>query len=104
MNLWETDQALLVEVEVPGIAESDLDVEVTGKDVTIRGRRQALKAKDAVYHRRERQVGEFERTFQVPIDIDGDQVEAKLVDGVLSVTLPKAAVAKPRKIAVHVGS
>jgi len=100
MNVWETDQAVTVEVEVPGVALSDLDVQVVGNELTIRGERKEEHVKDGVYHRRERSAAKFTRTIELPVPVDESKVEASLKDGVLTVTLPKAEAAKPRKIAI----
>lgn len=101
MNVWETDQAVVAEVEVPGVAQSDLDVQVVGNELTIRGERKEDHLKDSVYHRRERPAAKFTRTIELPVPVDESKVEASLKDGVLTVTLPKAEAAKPRRIAIR---
>ncbi len=71
--------------------------------LTIRGERETeTEREEAEYHVRERYVGSFARRFALPRNIDAEQVEAKLENGVLSVLLPKAAEAKPRQIEVSV--
>jgi HSP20 family protein len=101
MNLFESENALLAEVEVPGLKLEEIDVQVTGNELTIRGVRKDPSDQDSVYHRRERPVGEFRRTVRVPLDVDADKTEASLKEGILTVTLPKAVAAKPRKIAIR---
>jgi HSP20 family protein len=102
LNVWEENDTFYAEAEVPGLRHEDLDVSVVGKQLTIKGRREAaVENKDMVFHRRERVVGEFVRAVTLPADVDADKVSATLSGGVLTVTLPKAEAAKPRKISVQ---
>ena len=102
-NIWEADDALHAEAELPGLKSEDLDVTVVGNELTIRGKRSAGQGEGAQFHRRERGVGEFTRTLRLPYEVDSTAVEATLRDGVLLLKLPKAASAKPRKIQVNGG-
>lgn len=101
LNVYEDEANLYAEAELPGLALSDIDVSVTGEDLTIRGRRQIALPEGAASLRRERPAGEFERTISLPVDIDVDRVEASLTNGVLLITLPKARSAQPRKVEVR---
>lgn len=101
LNVWEGAGALYVEAELPGIRNDDLDISVVGQQLLIKGRRPDFQPDEGVsFHRRERGVGEFVRVIELPVEVDADGVEAKLADGVLLITLPKAEAAKPRKIEV----
>jgi HSP20 family protein len=100
LNVWEQDDVLNVEAEVPGLKTDDLDISVIGSQLVIKGRRADFDEQGVAFHRRERGVGEFTRTIQLPVDVNADAVQAKLTDGVLLLTLPKAEAAKPRKIQV----
>lgn len=101
LNVWERDGELELEAELPGIRSDDLDISVVGKQLLIKGRRPDFQPDEGVsFHRRERGVGEFVRVLELPVEVDPDAVQAKLADGVLLITLPKAAAAKPRKIEV----
>lgn len=100
LNVWEEGDVVYAEAEVPGVKAEDLDLSVVGRELTVKGNRAAPAPSDAAYHRRERGFGEFSRTVKLPVDVDGEKVEASLVDGVLKIALPKAASAKPRKINV----
>ena len=100
INVWEDENHLHVEAELPGLALDDIEVHVTDDELTIRGTRAVEVPEDARALRRERPVGSFERTIGLPASIDSEQVEAKLVGGVLTVTMPKAAIARPRKVEV----
>jgi HSP20 family protein len=100
-NLWDDGESFHAEAELAGLRIEDLDLAVAGSELRIRGKRQTPSGKDWVVHRRERPSGEFSRTITFPAEIDADRVEASLKDGVLSITLPKAPTAKPRKIEVR---
>jgi len=88
-DLEETDDAYIIEVELPGVAKSDIDVDVTGRRVRITGERKERERK-GVLRRRTRITGRFEHEIVLPGDIDVEAVTAKLADGVLTVTAPKA--------------
>lgn len=101
LNIWERENELFVEAELPGLKSEDVDVSVVGQQLVIKGRRADFEPEAGVaFHRRERGVGEFVRTVDLPVDVDAGRVEAKLADGVLLITMPKAEAAKPRKIQV----
>lgn len=101
MNVTEDRDNYYVRAELPGIKADELDMSVTGDTLSISGERK-LPAEDekAQYHRREREAGRFSRIFTLPARIDAGKVEARCIDGVLTVTLPKAEAAKPKQIPV----
>ena len=95
------DDNFYAEAEVPGLGMDDLEVFVVGNELTIKGRWNAERDDDQrVFHRRERERGDFTRVLTLPVEIDAEKVGAVLKDGVLTVTLPKAETARTRKIAV----
>ncbi len=100
MNVWEDSEHLFVEAEVPGLKADDLDITVVGDELTLKGQRPEESQTDSAFHRRERGVGSFTRVVRLTSEVDADKVHAALNDGVLLLTLPKAEVAKPRKIQV----
>jgi HSP20 family protein len=104
MNAWETDDAMHVELELPGVKSDQVELSVIGDELSIRVERPDTPQEGTAYHRRERPVGSFARVLRLPVPVDADRVEAGLRDGVLTVTLPKAASARPRKIQVSSGS
>ncbi len=104
VNVWEEGDQLFAEAELPGVKSEDLDVSVTGDELTLRGRRSGATSEGQSYHRRERSAGEFSRTLHLPYEVDAGDVEATLRDGVLMLKLPKAVSARPRKIEVRSGS
>ena len=101
LNSWEDGDAGYIEAELPGLGMDDVEVLVSGNDVTINGRRKIEAPEGATWHRRERSHGEFSRTLTLPWAIDADKVEAKFRDGVLTVTLPKSESNKPKRVTVQ---
>ncbi len=101
MNVTEDRDSYYVRAELPGMKADDLAISVTGNSISISGERKlAVEDAKAQYHRREREGGTFNRIVSLPTQIDTGKVEAHCTDGVLTVALPKAEAAKPRRIAV----
>lgn len=100
-NLREDPDALYLELELPGLRLEDLEITTLGRQLTIRGERADPGDPPEAYLRRERPVGGFARTLDLPYEIDRDGVQAVLEDGVLEIVLPKAAEARPKRIAVR---
>ena len=104
LNMRETQEALLVECELPGLRKEDLDITIEDDVLTIRGERgTAGENASQEYVRRERSFGPFERRMELPARVDVENVKAAYSNGVLEITLPKHPEAKPRKIDVAVG-
>lgn len=131
VNVRETDEAITVEAELPGLDASAVDVSVSGEELVLKGARPApadeitpdagsgprepsvepapaespLSGKErhrtVVWHLRERGSGAFERRIELPVPVDAGRVEARLVDGVLTVTCPKLAECQSRKVQVR---
>ncbi len=100
VNIWEEDNDLFVEAEVPGLKLEDLEIYVSqGNQLTIKGKRTRPEV-EGTWHRQERGYGEFSRVIALPVDVDADKVEATLKHGVLTIRLPKVAEARVRKITV----
>ncbi len=100
INLTETKKDYILRAELPGIKADDLDIQATGRNITISGERKIEPDPNATYHRREREAGTFSRALTLPGDIDRDQIDASLKNGVLTVTVPKSEKAKPRQIEI----
>jgi len=100
LNVWEEERSLVVEAEIPGLKLEDIEVLVSGDELTISGERKAETAEGTTVHRRERGVGRFSRVVRLPVEVNADAVEATLREGVLTVRLPKAESVLPRRIAV----
>ncbi len=103
LNVWEDENALHVEAELPGYSMENLEITTLGNELTIAGSRAEAAPETATYHRRERAAGgasQFKRSLRIAVPFNTERVTARLEQGVLTVTLPKAEAAKPRKIAV----
>ena len=100
LNVWHDSEKVYLEAETPGMKIEDLDIGIFGEEVTVSGERKSLHREGVAYQRRERGIGKFSRSLRLPVAVDADRVEATLRDGVLTLTLPKSAAAKPRKIVV----
>ena len=101
VDVAEDDKAYEITVEVPGVAPEDLKINVEGKTLTVSGeKKQETRKEDGRVHRFERRYGSFTRTFTLPETVDGDAIEAKTRNGVLTLMLPKIEKAKPRAIPV----
>jgi len=102
VNLTEDEDKYYLRAELPGVKNDALDIQATGKTIAISGERKiAEQGASARYHRREREAGKFSRILQVPGEIDADCIEAMLLNGILTVVIPKAEAAKPRQIKVN---
>ena len=100
MTLRDDGKELILVAEVPGIAESDLKVSLHNDTLTISGERKNELPEGYQVHRRERALGQFSRSFTLPVKIDAEKTQAELKNGVLKLTLSRAAEAQPRMIAV----
>ena len=97
----ETKDGFIFKADVPGIKESDLDVNVAGNRLTVSGKREQEKQEQSeTYYTYERSYGSFTRSFTLPEGTAADAVRAELKDGVLTLTLPKTPEAQPKKIQV----
>ena len=101
VNTSEDDTSFTVEAELPGLKREDIDISVLGNELRITGGSEETKEESgAKVHRRERYAGKFSRVLRFPVDVEGEGVKAEYEAGILTVTLPKAATALPRKIEV----
>ena len=99
-DIYETDEALAVVMEMPGVEKKDLDVGLENDALRVDGRIDFSKYKDMEPVYAEYNVGHYERSFTLGSAIDQEKISANLEDGVLTLTLPKAKHAQPRKIAI----
>ena len=101
LNIWSSEEGLVVNAEVPGIDVKDIDISVVGETLTLSG---ACKSEDleegSRYHRQERGSGKFNRSVELPFPVDIDKVEATFKNGVLHISLPRSEADKPKKIVV----
>lgn len=112
VNVRESDDAVTVEAELPGLDAGDVDISVVDDELVLKGSRPECPAAEGeagdgerrpkvTWHRRERGTGGFERRLPLPIAVDAARVEARLVNGVLTVTCPKAPQCQPHKVEVR---
>jgi HSP20 family protein len=88
-DVLETADGFVLEIELPGLEAADVDIQVHGPDLTVRGVRQPKGARPEAFHRMERQHGPFSRTFRFPEDLAPDAVRAEFRDGLLRIEAPK---------------
>lgn len=105
VDIFETENELVVKADLPDIAEKDLDVRVENNMLTIQGERKFEETVDKDnYLRVERAYGSFTRSFALPNTVDADKIRAEYKNGVLTVQLPKRAEAKPKQVKVQVSN
>ena len=101
VDMYETDDDVVVKTAVPGIKSEDINVSITGDVLTIRGETKAEeKVEKASYIRQERRYGAFSRSLTLPSTVVADKATAEFENGVLILTLPKAEEVKPKTIKV----
>lgn len=105
VDIYEDDQKLVLKLEVPGVKQDDLDIQVEGRTLTVRGERKfSSEEKQENFHRVEHRYGTFARSFTLPNTVDAENVKATYDAGVLELTLTKKAEAKPRQIKIGAGA
>ena len=101
VNLFDAGAAYVVKAELPGVQPADIELTVQDNTLVLRGERRLTDtAQNAAYHRRERAEGRFRRVVRLPGPTEGEP-QARFRDGVLTVTLPKASEARPRRVTIH---
>jgi HSP20 family protein len=104
MDLVETETDFVLKADLPGLSESDVNIELEDNVLTISGERKAEhEDRKAGYYRVERSFGSFRRALTLPEGVDPEAVTATFADGVLEVTVPKPAQQMPRKVQISVG-
>lgn len=103
MDVQEDKDRFTISMELPGLSKDDVSLTVREGMLTIEGERKQEDEKEGVnYHRVERRYGKFLRSFQLPVRVKEDKIEAVFKDGVLTVQIPKAEEVKPKQIAVKI--
>ena len=103
VDIFETEQEIVLQLEVPGVSKEQVHVEVDNGTLLLRGERKIEKeVKEESYHRVERAYGVFQRSFSLPDTVDPEKVRAELKDGLLELRLGKRELAKPKQIQVSV--
>lgn len=105
VDVHETPDDIVVTASLPGVKADDVDITITGQNLTVRGE---FKADDEIkrdqYLYRERRHGSFSRSLQLPVRVEGERAEATFTDGVLTLRIPKADEVKPRQIRISAGT
>lgn len=102
LDVEETDEAFTLHVELPGVNADDVDLSIEDNVLSVAGQRDFYNDKSAEGFRRvERRFGRFHRAIRLPDRVDADKISAQYRDGLLTVTVPKAESAKPRRIKVN---
>ena len=101
IDMYQTDNEVVVKASLPGIKADEVQINVTGDVLTIKGEtKQEEEKKDKSWHIRDHRWGAFERSVMLPTSVISDQAKADFENGILTVTLPKAAEAKPKTITI----
>jgi HSP20 family protein len=100
-DVYETGGELVVEIDVPGFDEKELDVELTDHTLTVKGEKaKETEEHEKAFYRKERLQQSFQRSFELPVEAKAEEVKALFTKGVLEIHVPKAPEAKPRKVAI----
>jgi len=101
VDIYEAPEALVVEAELSGMKQEEIEIELTGDTLTIKGERRPEEGRE--FLRQERNYGPFQRAFTLGMPIDQAGVKARYREGVLEITLPKAEEARPKQVKIDVG-
>jgi HSP20 family protein len=101
IDMYQTDDEIVVRASLPGFKADDVQINITGDVLTLRGEiKHNEEKKEKAWHMREQRWGSFERSVALPTNVVADQANADFENGILTITLPKAEEAKPRTISV----
>ena len=100
----ETEDAIFVMMEMPGVRRDDLDIGLESNILTVRATKGTERMENARYHLSERRYGTFSRSFVLPRQVDAERIEAQYTDGVLRIVVPKTEQARRRRIEVRAGA
>lgn len=101
INLWSNEEKLVLSAPIPGISPDDIGLTVQGNELTIEGEIKPDANEKADFYRKERGAGKFVKSIKLPCQVKQDAVEAKYSNGILTVTMPRAEEAKPKKIKIQ---
>jgi HSP20 family protein len=101
VDMYQTDNEIVVKAALPGIKADEVQINVTGEVLTIKGEvKEKEEVKEKAYHLREQHWGMFERSLVLPTDVIADKAKADFENGILTITLPKAEEVKPKSITI----
>ena len=103
VDICDTENAIVVTAELPGVKKEDISIEVKDNILTIKGERsEDSEVKEENYYRRERSFGSFQRSFSMPTEVSPESIKASFKDGVLKIEVPKPEEKKPKQISIDV--
>ena len=101
IDMYQTDDEIVVKASLPGVKADEVQINVTGEILTIKGEtRQVEEKKEKAWHMREQRWGTFERAVALPTEVVSDKAKAEFENGILTITLPKAEEVKPKVISI----
>ena len=101
INVFSTGEDYLILTEIPGVDKRDIDIDIKGNQIRLKGKKEVPHDNKSRVHHREREAGYFDRTLTVPMEIDAEGVKAEYQDGILAIHLPRAEADKPRSITIN---
>jgi HSP20 family protein len=105
VNILEREDAIVISADLPGLKAEDVEVTIDNGVLTLKGERTLEEVTEGeTYHRVERSYGKFERSFSVPNSVDPKKIEARFVNGEMTLTLPKRDESKPRSVKIKVAT
>ena len=105
VDIYEDANRLVLKLEVPGIPQEDLQINLENQTLTVKGERKLVNdEKEENFHRIERRYGSFVRSFSLPATVETESAQANYENGVLSIALPKKEAAKPKQVKIQIGS
>jgi len=101
VDMYQTDNEIVVKAAIPGVKSDDVQINVTGEVLTIKGEmKEKEEVKEKAYHLREQRWGMFERSIALPTDVIADKAKAEFDNGLLTITLPRAEEVRPKTISI----
>ena len=105
VDVYEDANRLVLKLEVPGISQEDLQIDLENQTLTVKGERKFVnEEKEENFHRIERRYGSFVRSFTLPSTVEPESAQASYDNGVLAITLPKKEAGKPKQVKIQIGS
>jgi HSP20 family protein len=105
VDIYEDVNRLVLKLEVPGISQEDLQIDLENQTLTVKGERKFVNdEKEENFHRIERRYGSFVRSFTLPSTVEPESTQASYENGVLAITLSKKEAAKPKHVPIQIGS
>lgn len=101
VNVFQQGEDLVVTAEIPGVRKDDLEISIKSNQLRIAGKKNIDYGENISIHRQERSAGTFDRTFNLPLEIEADDVKAELTDGVLALFLPRAEKDRAKTIRIN---